>query len=115
MQAPATTDPRESTLLRMRAELRDRLQRLTEDQRRGQGALEADFAEQAVQRENDEVVDGLTDGTWLQLQQVNHALDRMLAGSGNLCERCGSPISPARLAALPQSTRCADCADSQGA
>jgi len=40
------------------------------------------------------------------LQAVNAALHRMDEGTYGLCERCGNPIAPARLEAMPSATRC---------
>ncbi|GIG66073.1 TraR/DksA family transcriptional regulator [Phytomonospora endophytica] len=41
--------------------------------------------------------------------QVEHALERLDAGSYGMCERCGKPIPAARLAAFPSATLCVDC------
>jgi len=41
--------------------------------------------------------------------QVEHALERLEAGSYGMCERCGKPIPAARLAAFPSATLCVDC------
>jgi len=43
------------------------------------------------------------------LAQVEEALARMDAGTYGICERCGRPISPARLEALPYALFCVDC------
>ena len=43
------------------------------------------------------------------LRQIEHALSRVEDGSYGQCERCGKPISPARLEALPEATLCIDC------
>ncbi|MBW3576450.1 MAG: TraR/DksA C4-type zinc finger protein [Actinobacteria bacterium] len=40
------------------------------------------------------------------LVQIDDALRRMGAGTYGLCERCGKPIEPARLEALPYATLC---------
>ncbi|MFN2556326.1 MAG: TraR/DksA C4-type zinc finger protein [Nitriliruptorales bacterium] len=40
------------------------------------------------------------------LVQIDEALRRMDAGSYGLCERCGEPIEPERLEALPYATLC---------
>ena len=41
--------------------------------------------------------------------QVEHALERLEAGTYGMCERCGKPIPAARLAAFPSATLCVDC------
>jgi len=40
---------------------------------------------------------------------VERALERLEAGRYGLCERCGRPIPPERLRAVPAATRCAPC------
>lgn len=42
-------------------------------------------------------------------QQLAGALERLRDGSYGLCEECGMPIAPARLAALPEVTTCVAC------
>jgi DnaK suppressor protein len=44
------------------------------------------------------------------LRKVEHALDRVEAGSYGVCESCGQSIPVARLEALPYATLCVDCA-----
>jgi len=44
------------------------------------------------------------------LDDVDDALRRLDAGTYGLCERCGQPISEARLEAMPTARRCLDCA-----
>jgi len=103
--------PSRHDFLRRRAnELTDRLERIELDRQRGYGALDADFAEQVVQRENDEVLDSLAESVRTELAEVHHALDRISRGLGKVCEGCGDPISEGRLAAMPQATRCMHCA-----
>jgi hypothetical protein len=45
-----------------------------------------------------------------ELAQIQHALMRLNQGRGDVCECCGLPIGSERLAALPYSTTCAECA-----
>ena len=102
---------RKTRLDELKADLLARLDRYEAHQHREAGALEADFAEQAVQRQNDEVVDGLETEVRTQLNQVNHALARISDGEGDNCEKCGGAINPERLTAVPQATLCISCAD----
>ncbi|HEY8081353.1 MAG TPA: TraR/DksA C4-type zinc finger protein [Acidimicrobiales bacterium] len=44
------------------------------------------------------------------LGEVDNALSRIEAGTYGHCERCGKPISEARLEAMPAARRCLDCA-----
>lgn len=102
---------RHTRLQELKSDLLQRLDRYEAHQHREAGALEPDFAEQAVQRQNDEVVDGLESEVRAQLNQVNHALARIADGTGNDCEKCGATIQPERVDAVPQATLCIDCAD----
>lgn len=95
----------------LRDELKERIKRYSAHQHRDDGALEADFSEQAVQRQNDEVVDGLDYEAREELVQVEKALQRIANGDGNGCELCGEVINPERLKVLPQSTVCVACAE----
>jgi DnaK suppressor protein len=44
-----------------------------------------------------------------QLASVEHALHKFEEGTYGLCDKCGRPIPPERLEALPQATLCLDC------
>lgn len=45
----------------------------------------------------------------VSLFNVNKALKKLDEGNYGLCEKCGQPISPDRLAAFPSATSCMDC------
>lgn len=97
----------------LRDSLSQRLSRYHQHQRRADGPLDPDFAEQASETQNDEVVDILESEVRDQLARVDHAMERIHRGNGDVCERCQATISEARLKALPESTLCADCASGQ--
>jgi DnaK suppressor protein len=97
----------------LRESLKQRLARYDLHQKRADGPLDPDFAEQAVQVQNDEVVEALEQEVRDHLARVDHALERLHRGLGEVCERCEATIQPARLAALPDTTLCADCANWQ--
>ena len=44
-----------------------------------------------------------------RLASIEHALRQMQNGSYGICERCGEPIDPARLEAVPETTLCLNC------
>jgi RNA polymerase-binding transcription factor DksA len=44
-----------------------------------------------------------------QLAEVEHTLTKFEQGTYGLCDRCGQPIDPARLEALPQANLCLSC------
>ena len=70
-----------------------------------------DSAEQAQERENDEVVDAIGNETRQSLHDIQVALDKIAAGTYGECESCGGDIGEGRLAAIPEATRCVNCAD----
>ncbi len=50
-----------------------------------------------------------------EIEEIDAALGRVAAGTYGRCDRCGEPIAPARLAALPAIRLCFGCAEaSQG-
>ena len=96
-------------LLARQLELSDRQRRLHADRSRAQGPLPADFADQAVVRENDEVLDRIEESAHAEQQQVEHALAHLDAGHYGRCEQCGGEIDRRRLKARPEATRCVRC------
>ncbi len=71
----------------------------------------ADFAEQAQQRQNDEVLEALLAEATTAQRQVALAKMRLAEGSYGQCLRCGQPIAPARLQVMPAAEFCLGCAD----
>ena len=51
----------------------------------------------------------LRDHNNVQIEAVDAALARMVAGVFGICVTCGQPISAARLEALPSAAHCIDC------
>jgi RNA polymerase-binding transcription factor DksA len=92
------------------AEISDRLNRIRQDVRHTKAPLDADFAEQAVERENDQVLDALDDSLRYELAQLQVTLKRLEQGEYGVCEICGKRISLKRLKALPHASRCVACA-----
>ena len=73
-------------------------------------AHSGDSAEQAQERENDEVVDAIGNETAQSIRVIMAALERIENGSYGACDSCGDDIGQARLAAVPEATRCVNCA-----
>ncbi len=69
-----------------------------------------DSAEQAQERENDEVVDAIGNETAQSIRVIQAALDRIADGTYGICADCGERIAQARLEAIPEATRCVNCA-----
>ena len=57
----------------------------------------------------------LRDRTTQQLELVDAAIARLDDGSFGACVRCGKPIAPARLEAIPWTRVCIDCKQKQSA
>ena len=51
----------------------------------------------------------LRDRARQQLELVAAALERLGDGTFGICQRCGRPIAPERLEALPWAAHCIDC------
>jgi len=73
-------------------------------------AHSGDSAEQAQERENDEVVDAIGNETAQSIKIIQAALGRIADGSYGSCKQCGEDIGQARLEAMPEATRCVNCA-----
>ncbi|MDH4039502.1 MAG: TraR/DksA C4-type zinc finger protein [Gammaproteobacteria bacterium] len=70
-----------------------------------------DSAEQAQERENDEVVDAIGNETAQSIRSIQAALGRIEAGTYGICDNCGAAIAAGRLQAVPEATRCVNCAE----
>lgn len=75
------------------------------------GSHSADSAEQAGERQNDEVLQALLIEAEQGQAQAAQAKQRLSAGTYGLCQRCSVAIAPARLQALPTAAFCLGCAD----
>ena len=99
----------------LKAELEQRLaqmqSRLASIKKDVTQAHSGDSAEQAQERENDEVVDAIGNETAQSIRVIQAALARIDDGTYGLCENCGKDIAPARLSAVPEATRCVNCAE----
>ncbi|MDH3647657.1 MAG: TraR/DksA C4-type zinc finger protein [Gammaproteobacteria bacterium] len=98
-------------LLERREELQKRVRTITDDVRHTSGPLSSDFAEQAVERENEEVLDALGEAGRVELRQISRALVRIESGDYGTCQGCGEQIPWSRLKVLPVSDHCVLCAE----
>ena len=99
-----------SNLIAMLEELNLRLSRITNNVKHADVPLEKDFAEQAAQNENDEVMDYLGNSARTEIEMIKQAITRIDNGQYGICQVCGEPISKERLEALPYSNMCIKCA-----
>lgn len=97
-----------SSLKARQSELESRLEKLKRDAAQEHSS---DAAEQAQERENDEVVDAIGVETRDALISVKAALQRIEDGSYGECADCGEDIATERLQARPEASRCIRCAD----
>jgi len=106
-------DSHPETRLRLEARLThlmDRLDKVEGERRREGNPLDPDWQEQAITRQNDEVLDGLDAEGQQEIKAIQAALNRLDSGEYGTCITCGKPIAPARLEALPYAVRCIACA-----
>lgn len=110
-------DPLESkaVLLRRREELVERRERIARHTRHRDEPLPPDFAEQAVELENGETLVALDREVNMELQEIERALRRIEDGGYGECTECREPIGEQRLAALPYTALCIDCANDNAA
>ncbi len=95
-------------------QLRARLTELDAHLHTIEGALDEmpdkDVEERAVERESDEVLEGLGNTELLELRMVEAALVRIAEGEYGYCVECGDKISEERLDVLPATPKCRKCA-----
>jgi DnaK suppressor protein len=112
-QAPAGTD----LLVQEQLQAEARLAELTAELEAVGTDLETEVtfddedAEGATSSHDRERVVALLASARRHLQDVREALARVDAGTYGVCERCGQPIPPERLEALPAAKACVTCLD----
>lgn len=98
-------------LLQKKNELEKRMHRSDDDLHRRNKPLDKDFAEQAVEREGDEVLDALVQSNRAEILKINRALERLESGIYTVCATCQEDIPLNRLKAVPYTDLCIDCAE----
>ena len=94
-------------LEKKKEELTVRLERITDNLRRG---YHPDSKERAKELEDSEVVDALGNEARAEIRNISAALQRMEAGEYGMCVECGTEIDLARINAHPYAKKCIDCA-----
>lgn len=89
------------------AELEERVTRIAGDLEQ---PLDADFAEQAAETQDDEPLRAQEQLIRHEIASLRRALGRIAAGTYGQCVRCGGTIAPDRLAARPEAALCVSCA-----
>jgi len=72
--------------------------------------LDADSEEQATDLEGHETLEVMEQAAVAEIAQIRQALARIADGRYGTCSKCGAPIAPQRLKALPTATECIACA-----
>lgn len=94
-------------------DLTSRLNDLEKDIHHKESPVSADFAEQATETENDEVLAALENETNATIANIKNSLKRMEEGTYGICTICGIEIPEERIKALPYTDKCFKCADKQ--
>ncbi|MEQ1636443.1 MAG: TraR/DksA family transcriptional regulator [Methylococcales bacterium] len=97
-------------LIKMLEDLNVRLGKITQDVKHLDGPVSQDFAEQAVENENNEVLDAIGTATRSEIEKIKLALVRIDKGEYGVCQSCGEKIGNERLAVVPFSSLCIKCA-----
>jgi RNA polymerase-binding protein DksA len=91
--------------------LHRRIREIRSDLQQEDKPLEKDLEDQAIELENDEVLNRLEPATRQELADTLAALERMEEGTYGQCVECGDEISVSRLKALPYALKCIQCAE----
>ena len=97
-------------LCQKRYQIMQRIADLNESKMRKSGPVAQDFEEQALENQNDEIIDLLGQQERREVLQINQALDRLNEGTYGICSECGEDIEEKRLQAVPETSLCLDCA-----
>lgn len=97
-----------ATLTHRLAELRAQVANIETDLSQ---PLDDDFAEQAIDRADDEALDAVEHSALAEIELITKALGRLEIGTYGTCTACGSAIAPKRLEAMPAAGLCIRCAD----
>ena len=96
-------------LLKKQQELHSRLTDLKQQSSREDNPVSADFEEQAVEREGEDVIEEISRVARRELGEISIALERLEAGTYGTCAECGDDIPPKRLEIMPMAMYCIDC------
>ena len=98
---------RKQELERRLGELRTRIDRIEDELEQ---PVSDSFSEQAVEREEEEVLEDLGAAGVQEVRMIEAALKRIAAGTYGICVNCGEPIGEERLDVVPATPLCRDCA-----
>lgn len=98
----------------VKAKLEDRLRELNERSKEIDDELsetpDDDWSENAVESENDEVLEEVGGLAVDEIKKIKLALSKIESGTYGTCVTCGKKIAEKRLVALPYAAQCISCA-----
>lgn len=102
------------TVSEREGQLRDRLGELESKLLEIEGELDEqpnkDVEERAVERESDEVLEGIGNAGLQEIHMIKAALERIAEGEYGFCVKCGEEILQERLDVVPHAPLCRNCA-----
>lgn len=101
---------RDAIKSQLESRLRELRERVGKIQRDLTSPRDPDSEERAAELENDEVLARLDERGSQEIRAIEKAIRRIDDGSYGVCARCGEEISAKRLAALPYTDLCLECA-----
>lgn len=104
-------DKAKEQLLSLREKYTRRIDAIHIDSHHKEEPVEKDFAEQATQSENDDVLAALDNEAQHMVMQIDAALTRIETGHYGICKICGTQIPQERLNAAPFADLCINCAE----
>jgi DnaK suppressor protein len=106
-----TTGARRAALVQQRDDLRKEILDYGADPESDEVSFEGDagFSDRSHSTEERVRTIAVVRALRSNLHDVDRALAKLEAGTYGTCERCGNPISPERLEAIPWALLCIDC------
>lgn len=104
------TDDTTVDLLRAEHRLRDQLARSERQLVELESTLTGMLRDHDTIQEDQDETRLVVDAVRADMRHTRRALERIEEGTFGLCSRCGDPIHPERLEAIPFADRCARCA-----
>ena len=99
----------DSQIEKLQAERAQTLLKLTRLQEALRSEVDPEISEGDPDLVEHEKALALAQGLERKLVSIDYALRQAQNGAYGTCERCGEPIDPARLEALPETTLCLKC------
>ncbi len=99
---------------RHKQQIEARLEELNKRLRNVDDALDetadSDLEDQAIELQDDEVLEGLGRAGEREIQLLGRSLVRIANGTYGICKKCGEEIATERLDVVPYAVLCRDCA-----